>query len=534
MTDTNFFLLLFVFAPFFLGFAFYVLHFKFLKALILLVPVLLIGLAVFLRISYVFPYEKLLLNEPMPYGMSLKMDDISFSLIVLNNTLFFITTLFGFHKPYFNKGFIFLFLSLEGLINGIFLSTDLFNLYVLIELSTVVVTMLIMTKEESRTIYDGLIYLMTNLVAMLFFLFGIGYCYKIFGVLDLASLKVAINQVDDPKTLILPFSFLMTGISLKAALLPLFSWLPRAHAAPSSPSIVSAILSGIFVKTGVYLLIRLHGLFCSQLELGPLFLFLGYSTAIFGFVFAIAQSDIKLVLAYHTISQMGLIVIGLGYNTDISTLGVSYHILSHGVFKSLLFLIAGVLIEHYHTRRISEMRNLWHDSKWLSILMLIAVLSITGAPFLSGAVSKSLIGETAPTLAMEIISMGTMLSFVKFIKILGKTKENTVNYVSVKVYKFQWAALIILVILCALLGTTYLRVSPAMLFRDFPQQFYVPFDKMMRYILLYFFCILFYAKVVASSRWIQKLKSVELTFNTMNLLMVTFFAGVMSYLFIST
>ena len=326
----------------------------------------------------------------------------------------------------------------------------------------------------------------------------------------------------------------MTGISLKAELMPLFGWLPRAHAAPSAPSIISAILSGIFVKTGIYLLIRLQWLFGSQLDLMPLFLFLGYATAIFGFIFAMAQKDIKLVLAYHTISQMGLIVIGLGYNTELSRFGAYYHILSHGLFKPLLFLISGLLIEHYHTRNITNMHNLWRVSRKLSILLIVAVLSITGAPFFSGSVSKVLIGYSAPTFAMDLISIGTMLSFVKFLKVIVPNTSNTPLITSgpFNVTKMQWVSLTVLAVLCSLLGSYEIVVSNLAFIQPFPLQAFDPLTKLLRYLIIFSVCMLMYNRVISNNTWLAKLRRVDLSFNAMNIALVTYFAGTMLYLLV--
>jgi multicomponent Na+:H+ antiporter subunit D len=524
-------LLILVLLPFFSGILYYISGHVLAKRICLATPALLLVFVVYLRTLGNTPIEMLLLSEEMPYGMALRMDALSFSLILLNSVLFFMTTLYAFHKPYFTKEFIFIFLSLQGLINGIFLSTDLFNLYVLIELSTVLITILIMAKKDNRSLYDGLIYLMTNLVAMAFFLLGIGYCYKLFGVLDLDSLKMAIDTVNDPKVLILPFAFLMTGVSLKAALMPLFGWLPRAHAAPSAPTIVSAILSGMFVKTGIYLLIRIHWLFGGQLELAPLFLFLGYATAIIGFIFAMAQKDIKLVLAYHTISQMGLIVIGLGYNTDVSRFGATYHILSHGLFKPLLFLISGILIEHYHTRKLTDMHNLWHISKKMSLILIVAVLSITGAPFLSGSISKALIGFSAPNFAMDLISIGTMLSFIKFLKVIlpHRSSETIATKAPFDVNIMQWVSLIGLALLCIVLGSYEWLVSNIVLLQSFPTIAFNPLSKLLRYLIVFSVCMLFYNRLITTNIWLTKLRYVDLSFNTMNIALVTYFAGTLLY-----
>ncbi|MBS7526096.1 hypothetical protein KHM83_05370 [Fusibacter paucivorans] len=373
------------------------------------------------------PLQLSLSSVGIPYGMMLNMDRLAWLMLVLNNALFLFMTIFNRDKHYMDPLFIFLFLGLQGLINGIFLAYDLFNTYLLIEVSTVAVSILIMYKRDSRSMYDGMIYLLVNMFAMVFFLMGIGYLYKYFGVLDIASVKTAIGAVEDRQILYLPYAFILTGVSLKAAIMPLFSWLPKAHGTPSAPSIVSAVLSGIYVKTGVYLLIRVHEAF-TPLPMNNVFIVMGIITAILGFTFAIAQKDIKLILAYHTISQVGLILIGISSTSATQQAGGLYHLFNHGIFKALLFLIAGLLIETYHTRNITQMHGLWQKSRFLTVILLIAVLSITGAPFFSGGYSKYYIAYgnngIIMQLIMQFINLGTILSFVKFFKLMPAAKEN--------------------------------------------------------------------------------------------------------------
>lgn len=177
-----------------------------------------------------------LLNVPLPYGMMLEIDALSAVMLFLNNLLFLTFTVFSYHKNYMNRLFLFLFLSLQGLINALFMSTDFFNVYILIEVATITVSILIMFKKDRQSMYDGMLYLTVNMIGMAFFLFGVGLLYKSFGVLDFKHIATGILNIENPKTLNLAFSFLLTGIGLKAAILPLFSWLPKAHGTASAPS----------------------------------------------------------------------------------------------------------------------------------------------------------------------------------------------------------------------------------------------------------------------------------------------------------
>ena len=229
-----------------------------------------------------------------------------------------------------------------------------------------------------------------------------------------------------------PYAFLMTAVSLKAALMPLFSWLPKAHGTPGAPTVVSAVLSGLYVKGGVYLFFRLQDIFEPVLDTRSLFLVLGLMTAVIGFVLAIAQKDIKLILAYHTVSQIGLIMTGLNMDHDYARYGALYHIINHAIFKATLFLTAGLVIEHYKTRQIGQIRGVWREMPAVALASLLAILGITGAPLFNGSMSKAWIMVGADQawlgIALYVINLGTVISFVKYSSMLwgkapGKAKR---------------------------------------------------------------------------------------------------------------
>ena len=519
----------FVIAPIFIGLLGYIFNRTFFKwlAMVMQLGFILITIAL-LRAPHM---ELMLLDIPPPFGMKLKLDEISKVFILLNNFLFFSLMLFSSKKKYMDRLFTFLFLSLQGLINGLFLSTDIFNVYILIEVATITVSILIMYKKDKQSMYDGMLYLTVNMIAMTFFLFGIGILYKTVGVLDFETIKDKIMLIDEPKYLNLSFAFLFTGVSLKAAVLPLFSWLPKAHGTASAPSIVSAVLSGIFVKIGIYLLLRIQFMYSSAIDVVPLISAIGYLTAIAGFIFAIAQTDIKLILAYHTISQVGLMLIGFGGN-NINQMGGLYHVLSHGVFKSLFFIIAGVLIYRFETRKIGDMRGLWWLSKPLSVILLVAVFSITGAPFFSGGFSKYFIAygryNWTELFLLQLINLGTMTSFIKFILLIFKRPTHEVNFF--KIRKTEFTALITLALTCVLLGTGGSFINVNLLNQDLVLSFSKQISKLPSYLLSYSFCFIIYFTLIKNNVLLKKLRKVELSFNSINIAIVSFFIFTIAYL----
>lgn len=397
---------------------------------------------------------------PLPLGMSLRLDRLSGAMLLLSNFLFCMLLLFNYHKHYMDGRFYFLFLSLQGLINGIFLSNDLFNIYLMVEVATIVVGVLIMYKKDAMAMYDGMIYLLVNMVAMAFFLFGIGFIYKHFGRFDLSGIEAAMLRVTLVKPLYLPFALMFTAVCLKAAVLPLYSWLPKAHSTASAPSIVSAVLSGIFVKTGLYLLIRVTGLFDAALDVSEFVRLLGVLTAIFGFIFAVAQTDIKAVLAYHTISQVGLMLMGFFSGDQTGYSGGLLHLLNHGVFKSLLFLCAGILVEVYRNRELSRFGGVLKVNLVLAGALIVGILSITGAPFFSGGTSKYLIGSAynggIGSWMVWFISLGTLVSFSKLaFYIFRPASTGVYSNIGAAPYKLRWNQVVVLLIMsgvCLSLG----------------------------------------------------------------------------------
>lgn len=465
-------------------------------------------------------------------SINLVADSISILFVTLTCFLFLAMLVFNYHKDYMNRLFLFLFILLEGLINGIFLSSDIFDIYTLIEVSTVTVSILIMFKRDSQSIYDGMIYLITNLVAMAFFLLGIGYMYRIFGSLDFIVIKSQMPNITNQEVLILPYTLLVTAIGLKSALMPLFSWLPRAHGTPSAPSIVSAILSGLYVKGGVYLFIRLQDMFGSNLDTGYAFLVMGLLTSIIGFIFALSQTDIKLILAYHTVSQIGLIIMGLSIGSEYSYYGSIYHIMNHSVFKSTLFLTAGMVIEVYGTRDIRKIKGVYQRMPYVAVVMTVAILGITGAPLFNGSISKYLIQKgtnNVPWLeyAMLIVNLGTIVSFTKYAQMLfGHHSER---------YKVRWnqkiaiGTLALITFLGGLFGQTFvnglfhlnLTISPSAMLQ-----------KLLIYLMSLLIGFLFYKYIYPSIKFFKTMKEIELSFNEIVFSIFFFFSGFLGYMMI--
>ena len=197
------------------------------------------------------------------------------------------------------------------------------------------------------------------------------------------------------------FVLALIGFGLKAGIMPLHFWLPAAHA--NAPSHVSAMLSGVMIKMGIYGLVRIMSLLPeSPVAWGAIVLALGAVSGVLGVVFAIGQHDLKRLLAYHSVENIGIIVMGLGLamlgralgRIDWIVLGLAgalLHVWNHGLFKSLLFLSAGSVVHATHTREIDRLGGLAKAMPWTASMFLVGAVAICGLPPLNGFVSEFLI-----------------------------------------------------------------------------------------------------------------------------------------------
>ena len=468
--------------------------------------------------------------------INLVADNISAFLIIITTVIFMLLLIMDLHKTYINRLFLCLFLVLEGLIIGLFLSRDLFNLYALIEVATILVSILILYKKEPASIYDGIVYLLTNIIAMTFFLMGIGYIYKIFGTMDLELIEINLPMVMDRNQLILPYVFIMTAILLKTAIVPVFSWLPlpRAHVSHSAPYIVSALLSGLYIKGSLYIFIRIHHLFEPYLPIGQLFLILGLMTGLAGAYFALCQSDIKLLLAYSTVSQIGLMVYGIAIDSTFSYYGTIYHIFSHSFFKVALFLIAGLIIDHYGTSNLKEIKGLYASSKLLSIFMITALLGVTGAPFFSGGFSKALIQKATGDsmllfIGLLLLNIGTLSYSIKLLMLLpGQNKSKIPMNLRINVVL---GTLSLGTFLGGLLGVPFMAYMFELDISLYPMDY---LTKAMTYCLSAWMAYRIF-RINQRPYLVQladRIRQIELSFNELIFAIVLSFGGLLSYLLI--
>ncbi|MCL1989147.1 MAG: proton-conducting membrane transporter [Firmicutes bacterium] len=355
-------------------------------------------------------------------GIILRADMLSSAFVMLTAFIFLITAIYALNESW-SKLYWLLIYIWQGLIIGIFLVRDFFNVFVLFEVATLIVAVLILFLRERRSVFDGLIYIMVNTVAIQFYLFGVAYIYMLTGTLNMDIAAAVISETDKSQ-LILPYVLIMTAIIFKCALIPLASWLPKVQGIPRAPSAVAAILSGLHVKCAVFLFLQFQFIF-EPVANHDFFLGLGLLTAILSIIMAFSQDDIRLILAYSSTAQIGLIIVGLSTNN--ADYGSLYHIINHAIFKTSLFLTSGMLMQIYKTRDINKITGIFKHSPILGISILLSILAIIGAPLFNGNISKYFIMDDIDMwlyVVLSVVNFGTIAIFVRYAFMLFGNPKN--------------------------------------------------------------------------------------------------------------
>jgi len=276
---------------------------------------------------------------------------------------------------------------------GLVVSNDLFNLFVMMEITTLGAVGLVVARDSWGAAEAGLRYLLLASLGSTLILFGIGLAYMITGHLNLGYLTAELWRVwaDYPHIASASLALLGLGFALKAALFPLHVWLPEAHTNAPSPS--SAVLSGLVVKVYAFTLLRLvyivfRPLLDHALPVRAVLTVAAGGAIVGGSLFALVQVDLKRVLAYGTVAQLGYIFLGAGLGTPSGLVAAFYQIVSHAITKACLFMCAGIIIHRTGHRKIVDLGGLGRYLPVTAAAFTVAALSMIGIPLLSGFVVK--------------------------------------------------------------------------------------------------------------------------------------------------
>jgi multicomponent Na+:H+ antiporter subunit D len=273
-------------------------------------------------------------------------------------------------------------------VSGAFLTGDIFNLYVWFEVMLIASFVLLSLGGERDQLEGGFKYVTLNLVSSALFLAAVGLLYGAVGTLNMADLAVKLRGADQAALVTGLAVMFLIAFGIKAALFPLFFWLPASYHTP--PVVISAVFAGLLTKVGVYAILRVFTLiFVQDVSFTHgLILVLSGLTMVTGVLGAAAQNDFRRILSFHIISQIGYMTMGIGLFTSLAVAGSVFYIIHHIIVKTNLFLIGGIAARYCGSFELKNIGGLYHASPMLSILFLIPAMSLAGIPPLSGFVAK--------------------------------------------------------------------------------------------------------------------------------------------------
>lgn len=361
---------------------------------------------------------------PAPHGIVLAADLLSALMTAVTGVVgaavavYSLSDISGRHEAF---GYYPLFHVLIMGVSGAFLTGDIFNLYVWFEVMLIASFVLLALGGGSVQIQGALKYVTLNLMASALFLAAVGLLYSIAGTLNMAALaKVLRSPGISPALVTVVSMMLLVAFGTKAAIFPLFFWLPASYHTP--PVAVSAVFAGLLTKVGVYALIRAFTLMFATDEAftRPLILWLAGLTMVTGVLGAVAQNEFRRILSFHIISQIGYMILGLGLFTPMALAGSVFYIVHHIIVKTNLFLISGIARRLGGSFELRRLGGLYGARPFLGVLFLIPAMSLAGIPPLSGFFAKlalvraglELENFTIVSVALAV-SLATLLSMTK-------------------------------------------------------------------------------------------------------------------------
>jgi len=331
-----------------------------------------------------------------PFGITLVADLFSAIMVLISGVLAFTITCYSFQdisaerKKY---GFYPVLLIMMFGVCGSFLTGDVFNLYVWFEVMLVASFVLIVLGNTKPQLEGAVKYVILSFISSGFVLTGIGILYNITGALNMAELSIAISECPDKKLLSIPAVFFFMGFGIKAALFPLFSWLPASY--PTPPISIGGLMAGLLTKVGVYALIRFFTLiFTHDVALTHSVLLIASGlTMFFGVLGAAAQNDFRKILSFHIVSQIGYMVMGLALFTPLALAGAIYFLIHNILAKTNLFLISGIVKETNGYFNLSKLGGVYKNFPLVSVLFVVSAFSLAGIPPLSGFWGKFILAK---------------------------------------------------------------------------------------------------------------------------------------------
>jgi len=347
------------------------------------------------------------ISDLVVFGLNFRVDLLGALFTLLSSFIWLLATIFSWtymdYEHDRDRYYFFLTLTLGGCL-GVFLMEDLFGLLIVFELMSLASYLLVIHAQTDEAMSAGTNYLYLGIIGGLAILSGIFLLYTHAGSIAFAPMLEAMDFSAPLRAGIA--ALLITGFGIKAGMVPLHIWLPKAH--PVAPSPASALLSGIMIKTGAYGIIRVvNMLYTPSAEGGPLWLTtqsMGYTIIWFGIgtmfmaaFIALFQTNAKRILAYSSISQMGYILMGvgcaayLGFEGAMGFAGTTFHIMNHAFFKAGMFMLVGAVYVRTHELELSKLGGLYKEFPVTAIAFFVCICGIAGVPGFNGYASKTIL-----------------------------------------------------------------------------------------------------------------------------------------------
>ena len=325
-----------------------------------------------------------------PYGITVVIDRLSAAMVAITGIIGLATVMYGLVResnPDVLRNFhVFVHGLLAG-VCGAFITADVFNLYVWFEVLLIGSFALIALGGGRRRLAGTMTYLVLNLLATLVFLLSAGLVYSSTGTLNMGELGLIFRAGEAPPAATMAVVLMLLSFAIKAALFPVFGWLPASYHVAWTP--VSALFAGLLTKVGVYAMIRLVTLMWPEYGyVHEVLLWVACATMLVGVLGAAAQNEIRRILSFHIVSQVGYMILGLALASPLAIAGAVFYLIHHIVVKANLFFIGGIAARMTGSERLAAMGGLYAKAPWLAILFAIPALSLAGIPPLSGFWAK--------------------------------------------------------------------------------------------------------------------------------------------------
>lgn len=364
-------------------------------------------------------------NWIAPFGITLVADLLSATMLILISLIALaiaIYALTALEEAPQRDGYQPLFQFLVMALSGAVLTGDLFNLFVWFEVMLISSFVLLSLGGGRSQIEGAFKYVALNLFASSLFLAAVGILYGATGTLNMADLARYFDAGVVAPTLLTTLAMLfLVAFGIKSAVFPLFFWLPASY--HTAPPVISALFAGLLTKVGVYVLLRLYTLLFAQ-EMAyaqPILLWIAALTMVIGVLGAAAQNEIRRILSFHIVSQIGYMIMGLALFTPLALAGTIFFLAHNIIVKTNLFLIGGVVQRLQGTAELKKLGGLYQQKPFLTALFLVSALALAGLPPFSGFWAKLLLvraGLAADAYLIVAVSLGvSMLTLYSMTKI---------------------------------------------------------------------------------------------------------------------